>query len=188
MKLIPEVSTTKETPLPQTKTDLGSDGVIPRLSDAVSQLQLPQVPKTEAPKELEVEKCIRESKMLLVDDNHINLKVLSAYMKKIGRDYVAVVNGKLAVDAYIQQPEDFAGILMDISMPVMDGLEASRLIREFERRSGRLSIPILVLTGLASDSTHQEALESGVDVFLTKPVRLKALSEAMESMNIMSLV
>ncbi|KAM4054577.1 histidine kinase-, DNA gyrase b-, and HSP90-like ATPase domain-containing protein [Hirsutella rhossiliensis] len=125
--------------------------------------------------------------ILVVDDNHINLKILSAHMRKLGRAYETVVNGKEAVDAYTQNPTHWAGILMDISMPVMDGLEATRRIRGFEHRNQLRAVPILALTGLASDSAHREALESGVDVFLTKPVRLKALSENLETMKVLSL-
>ncbi|KAF4506835.1 hypothetical protein G6O67_006876 [Ophiocordyceps sinensis] len=126
-------------------------------------------------------------KILLVDDNHINLKILSAHMGKLGRAYEAVVNGKEAVDAYTHNPAQWVGILMDISMPVMDGLEATRQIRGFEHRHQLRAVPILALTGLASDSAHREALESGVDVFLTKPVRLKVLSANLESMRILPL-
>ncbi len=122
-------------------------------------------------------------KVLLVDDNHINLKVLAAYMSKLRCAYEAVTNGKEAVEAYTRQPSEFAGILMDISMPVMDGLEATRRIRSHERRHQLAPVVVLALTGLASDKTQQEALESGVDVFLTKPVRLKTLSEVMKSLD-----
>ncbi|KAK0384036.1 hypothetical protein NLU13_8125 [Sarocladium strictum] len=118
-------------------------------------------------------------KLLLVDDNLVNLKVLSAYMKKLGQAYDAVTNGKEAVDAYTADPSAFAGILMDISMPVMDGLEATRQIRAHERRAQSKPVAILALTGLASDRVHQEALESGMDVFLTRPVGLSLLKEAL---------
>ena len=128
------------------------------------------------------------NKILLVDDNHINLKVLSAYIAKLGQPYEVVTNGKEAVDAYTQNPGHFAGILMDISMPVMDGLEATRHIRAYENRHQLGAVAVLALTGLASDSVQQEALESGVDVFLTKPVRLKILREVLESMNILPLL
>ncbi|KAK2590688.1 hypothetical protein QQS21_011628 [Conoideocrella luteorostrata] len=99
----------------------------------------------------------------------------------------AVSNDKEAVEAYTQSPSQFAGILMDISMPVMYGLEATRQIRAFEHKKQLARVTILTLTGLASDTTQQEALESGVDVFLTKPVRLKTLSEVLKSMNIVPL-
>jgi CheY-like chemotaxis protein len=123
-------------------------------------------------------------KILLVDDNHINLKVLSAYMRKLQQPYDIATNGKEAVDKYSQNPCQFIGILMDISMPVMDGLEATRQIRVYEHTHNLSPSAIVALTGLAADSTHQAALESGVDVFLTKPVRLKALSDVFESLHI----
>jgi CheY-like chemotaxis protein len=123
-------------------------------------------------------------KILLVDDNQINLKILSAYMGKLSRAYVAVVNGKEARDAYVENPGSFIAILMDISMPVMDGLEATRQIRNHERQNQLPPVAILALTGLASHTTQKEALESGVDVYLTKPVRLAALTEALELMKI----
>lgn len=119
---------------------------------------------------------------LLVDDNHINLKVLSAYMKQLNLAYVTAVNGKEAVDAYVENPARFTAVLMDISMPVMDGLEATRQMRAYEQWNQLSPVSILALTGLASDRTHQEALESGVDVFLTKPVRLQTLRQQLGSL------
>ncbi|KAI6778373.1 uncharacterized protein J7T54_000491 [Emericellopsis cladophorae] len=120
-------------------------------------------------------------KYLLVDDNPINLKVLSALMRKLGQAHELASNGQEAVEAYMQDPATFAGIFMDISMPVMDGLEATRLIREHEQKTHAQAVVILALTGLASHRTHQHALESGIDLFLTKPVSLKVLREALQS-------
>ena len=65
---------------------------------------------------------------------------------------------------------------LDISMPVMDGLESTRHIRDLERKLSSSPIPIFALTGLASDETQQEAFASGVDIFLTKPVRFNVLT------------
>lgn len=132
-----------------------------------------------------IEEKLSGDKVLIVDDNPINLKVLSAFMRKFARPYEAAMNGKEALDAYIRNPAQFAVILMDISMPVMDGLEATRRIRAYENKQQRRPVTILVLTGLATDVAHQDALASGVDVFLTKPVRLKALSEVLESLNVL---
>ncbi|KAK2591148.1 hypothetical protein QQS21_011162 [Conoideocrella luteorostrata] len=123
-------------------------------------------------------------KFLLADDNNINLKILSAYMGKLGCSYAPVVNGKEAVDMYKQHHDDFVGILMDISMPVMDGLEATRQIRSFEHQNQIQPVAIVALTGLAANSTQREALESGVNVFRTKPIRLKELNEILASLNI----
>lgn len=67
----------------------------------------------------------------------------------------------------------------DINMPVMDGLEATRAIRAFEQQSRLKPANIIALTGLASASAQQEAFASGVNLFLTKPVRLKELSNVL---------
>ncbi|KAH8172137.1 histidine kinase-, DNA gyrase b-, and HSP90-like ATPase domain-containing protein [Sarocladium implicatum] len=123
------------------------------------------------------------SRFLLVDDNHINLKVLSVFMRKLDRKYETAVNGQEAVDAFERRATEIAGILMDISMPVMDGLDATRRIRAYERKKGLRPVPIVALTGLASHSVQQEARESGVDVFLTKPVSMKALNETLKSID-----
>jgi CheY-like chemotaxis protein len=132
-----------------------------------------------------VESITRESRILLVDDNHINLKVLSAYMVKLGHEYELASNGRKALDFYMQNSAHIAGILMDISMPIMDGLEATRRIRAHEHKHRITPTPILALTGLASESTQQEALESGVNIFLTKPVRSQALGEALVSLRVL---
>ncbi|KAK2053757.1 hsp90-like protein [Colletotrichum caudatum] len=75
----------------------------------------------------------------------------------------------------------FQCVLMDISMPVMDGFEATRRIRAIETEQGLARCHIFALTGLASASAQQEAFASGIDLFLTKPVRLKELSNILET-------
>ncbi|KAH6685898.1 histidine kinase [Plectosphaerella plurivora] len=114
-------------------------------------------------------------KFLLVDDNHINLKILSAYMTKLGRPFATAVNGLEAVEAFCAAPTSFSCILMDISMPVMDGFEATRRVRDFEREKGLPLTTIFALSGLASAAAQQEAHASGVNTFLAKPVKLHEL-------------
>jgi CheY-like chemotaxis protein len=98
-------------------------------------------------------------------------------MNKSKREWTSADNGLEALEAYMQSPESYAGILMDLSMPVMDGLEASRQIRELERLKTLPNVTIIALTGIASASAQQEAFASGIDLFMTKPVRLKELAE-----------
>ncbi|KAK5996372.1 Peroxide stress-activated histidine kinase mak1 [Cladobotryum mycophilum] len=124
-------------------------------------------------------------KFLLVDDNHINLKVLSAYMKKLGLEFDTAMNGKEAVDLFCPHPCAYSCVLMDVSMPVMNGFEATRCIRAHEFQEGLKPVPIIALSGLASEDAHQEAIGSGMDLFLTKPVKLKALGGMLESMGIL---
>lgn len=166
-------------------------GIAPKLGGGNEQTQTeqthPLVPDKEGeqPSSNEPAKQPTANKILLVDDNHINLKVLKAYMKKLGREFETATNGKEAVDAFTQNPEQFAGVLMDISMPVMDGFEATRQIRAFECQHGLSSVAVLVLTGVATQEAHQNAYESGADDFLTKPMSLKSLREAMESRDLL---
>ncbi|RFU80987.1 histidine kinase [Trichoderma arundinaceum] len=124
-------------------------------------------------------------KFLLVDDNHINLKVLSFYMKKRNIGFETATNGKEAVDYFLSNPGAFACILMDISMPIMDGFEATRQIRAHETQKGLTPVPIIALSGLATEDAQQEAFGSGMDVFLTKPVKLGALGTLLESHGIL---
>ena len=70
---------------------------------------------------------------------------------------------------------------VDVSMPIMDGMEAARLIRQFERQHNLEPVVIIALTGLGSSSTQEEAFASGIDLFLTKPVRLKELGRVLEN-------
>lgn len=75
---------------------------------------------------------------------------------------------------------------MDISMPVMDGLKATRAIRTFERENKLEPATVIALTGLASSASQQEAFTSGVDLFLTKPVKLKELTSILKSRGILT--
>ncbi|KAI5236225.1 hypothetical protein E4T43_08782 [Aureobasidium subglaciale] len=141
--------------------------------------------------------------VLLVDDNSINLNLLATFMKKQRHAYDTATNGLEAVQAYkahfdpTRLPQDsenslllqnqhkltaqsFDFVLMDVNMPQMDGLESTRHIRAFERSKGLRPAVIVALTGMASASVQQEAFASGVDLFLTKPVRLKELTRIFE--------
>ncbi|KAI4848067.1 hypothetical protein E4T45_06502 [Aureobasidium sp. EXF-8846] len=117
--------------------------------------------------------------VLCVDDNNINLQLLSMFMKKHKLPYQEAVNGQEALDKYIEYsnsdtPIDF--ILMDISMPVMNGLESTRRIREFEiEQKMEKKATIIALTGLASAEAQADAEASGVDIYMAKPVKFQAL-------------
>lgn len=108
--------------------------------------------------------------VLITDDNAINRRLLIAFMKRHKIPYVEAVNGLIALNLYKATPSKFHIILMDLSMPVMDGMTATRRIRSFEREMGLPKVPIIALTGLTSEATRKEAYDSGFDNYLTKPV------------------
>ncbi|KAK8118785.1 uncharacterized protein PG998_003411 [Apiospora kogelbergensis] len=116
-------------------------------------------------------------KFMLVDDNPINLKILAAYLKKLKLTFALAHDGQEAVDKVKELPGQFACIFMDINMPRLDGLQATRQIRNFEQTHGHAQSTIIALSGLASASVQQEAFQSGIELFLTKPVKLKEISE-----------
>jgi len=125
----------------------------------------------------------RPLRLLLVDDNKINLQLLVRYCKSKKHDYVTAEDGIEAVEAFCSHQKEaatkFDFVCMDISMPRMDGLEATRRIRSFEQSNGIEASKVIALTGLASAEAQQEAFSSGVDQFMTKPVRLKELGEVL---------
>ncbi|TIA46357.1 hypothetical protein D6C79_05249, partial [Aureobasidium pullulans] len=123
---------------------------------------------------------------LIVDDNAINLKILQSYLKKLGCTVATATNGLEAVEVYKATKTAFDFVFMDISMPIMDGFEASRKIREYEKSSSeQVKQPtyIIALTGLGSDASRQEAATSGIDQFHTKPVKLDHIRTLLSSLS-----
>ncbi|KAF2636856.1 hypothetical protein P280DRAFT_492817 [Massarina eburnea CBS 473.64] len=115
-------------------------------------------------------------RVLVTDDNPINRKLLSAFLKKNKMMYKEAENGAEAVQAYQDaSPVRFDVILMDVSMPVMDGMSATRAIRQYEQENDLPRCYIIALTGLASASARLEAWSSGIDHYMTKPVSFKKL-------------
>ncbi len=115
--------------------------------------------------------------ILLVDDTQINRMVVSAILAPSSANVVQAENGEQAFEVYRQQPFDI--ILMDCLMPVLDGFEASRKIRQFEQSQGRQQVPIIALTANALEDTHKQCLAAGMNEFLTKPVIAEQLEAAL---------
>lgn len=128
----------------------------------------------------QVDPPAKKATFLLVDDNAVNLKMISHHMNKLGHIYDTAADGQQAFDAVRNSGGQYKCIFMDISMPVMDGFESTRLIRGFEKEKHLPRSHIFALSGLASESAQQEAFASGIDLFLTKPVKLKELNRILE--------
>ncbi|KAK1834106.1 hypothetical protein QBC39DRAFT_252988 [Podospora conica] len=118
--------------------------------------------------------------IMIVDDNQINIKILAAYMSRLNHPHRSASNGQEAFDMYVKAPADYRCILTDISMPVMTGLESTRRIREFERKNKVEPVTVITLTGLSGPEIEHDAFVSGVDLFLTRPLKLQGLVDALK--------
>jgi signal transduction histidine kinase/CheY-like chemotaxis protein len=122
----------------------------------------------------------RDPFVLIVDDNPLNLRLLSVFIERQSLKYHEAVNGQEAVDIFRVAKRSVRCILMDISMPVLDGIAATRLIREVEQQEGLERTPIAALTGLTSAASRSEAQEAGMDDFLTKPISFAQLGNILK--------
>ncbi|WP_129630476.1 PAS domain S-box protein [Candidatus Oscillochloris fontis] len=110
-------------------------------------------------------------RILLVEDNQVNILTICDYLESHGYTVVVALNGQEALDLVEQaQPEL---ILMDIQMPVMDGIEATRRLRQMPAYA---HVPIIALTALAMPGDRERCLEAGANEYLTKPVSLRHLA------------
>ncbi|EKM31371.1 histidine kinase-, DNA gyrase B-, and HSP90-like ATPase family protein, partial [Vibrio harveyi] len=116
----------------------------------------------------------RSERILLVEDNTVNQKVASLLLSKAGYQFEIAENGQIAVDMF-QQDNGFDIILMDCMMPVMDGFEATKEIRAYEKNSGLPKTPIIALTASVVDDDIQRCYDSGMDAYVPKPVRKEKL-------------
>ena len=115
------------------------------------------------------------TKILLVEDNEMNKDMLSRRLMKKGYDVVFAMDGQEAIDMAQSETPDV--ILMDMGLPVKDGLQATKEIKE---NSDTANITVIALTANAMAEHRQQALDGGCDEYETKPVRLPSLLEKIE--------
>lgn len=108
--------------------------------------------------------------ILVAEDQLINRKVITQFLERKGYKVRNAENGKEAVALFSENPHNFFMILMDVQMPVMDGLEATRLIRKIEEQL-KTHIPIIAMTAHAMKGDKEKCLAVGMDHYLSKPVR-----------------
>jgi PAS domain S-box-containing protein len=116
--------------------------------------------------------------VLVVEDNTINQRVAQSFLQRLGCEVHIAENGLEAVELIAKGEMNFGLILMDMQMPVMDGVEATRRIRELERYGRRT--PIVALTANAMADQLQHCLEAGMDDYLTKPLEMARLRDVVE--------
>ena len=121
----------------------------------------------------------RPLRLLAAEDNATNQLVLSTIMQMFGFELTLVGDGAQAVEAW--RAADFDAILMDVQMPVMDGVQATRAIRAEEAAGGRPRTPIVALSANAFSHQVSEYLAAGMDTHVAKPIELPALQAALEA-------
>ncbi len=117
----------------------------------------------------------RHLKVLVVEDHPVNRMILEAWMGSAGYVSATAENGQIAVD--MAQDQAFDLIIMDVNMPIMDGLTATRAIRDGAGLNAET--PIVVLSASARHEDHEAGLEAGADAYLNKPIDFAALARVM---------
>jgi signal transduction histidine kinase/CheY-like chemotaxis protein len=118
----------------------------------------------------------RRLQVLLVEDNRVNQMLAMRLLEKWGHSVKLAENGQLALQA-IERGELFDVVLMDMQMPVMDGLEATGLIRLHEARHGLARLPIVAMTANAMQGDRERCLAAGMDDYISKPINQAELSD-----------
>ncbi|WP_407356888.1 PAS domain S-box protein [Methanolobus sp. WCC5] len=120
-------------------------------------------------------------RILLAEDNIVNQKVAQSILSKLGFHADTVANGKEAVKAL--EMIDYDLVLMDVQMPEMDGVEATRLIRNHNSKVINRNVPIIAMTAHAMKGDRERFLDSGMDDYISKPVSLKAFGDLLYKWN-----
>ena len=121
---------------------------------------------------------LRPLRVLLAEDNAVNQLLAVRLLQKRGHEVVVVGDGRAALEALEQGGFDV--VLMDVSMPQMDGFEATGLWRQRERQRGGRRVPVIALTAHAMQGDRERCLEAGMDGYVTKPLQGPLLDRALE--------
>lgn len=131
-------------------------------------------------KELNFEKSsLRTGKILVIEDNFTNRKVIEKFLLKQGMEVIHAENGKVGLDMVVEGAE-YDLIFMDIQMPVMDGYQTTKAIRKWEIENGLDPKPIIALTADAFEEDRRKSFKVGMNDFLTKPIMIDSLKGILE--------
>jgi len=147
----------------------------------LAELAQPPKPQVELPMAEPLPRALEALRVLLVEDNPVNQKVARLMLSKLGHRVVTADDGQKAID--LVRREEFDAVLMDMQMPVMDGYQATRIIRDLERQGelpGRDRLPIIAMTAHAMAGDREICLESGMDDYIAKPIDTGSLHRMIE--------
>ena len=139
----------------------------------------PEQKTPETAPQKEEKASIRGLRLLLVEDNALNAEIAKMLLTDAGAQITWVEDGKQALDRFCQEPPGtFDGILMDIMMPVMDGIAAAKAIRALDRNDAK-TVPIIAMTANAFEEDARKCLDAGMNAHLPKPLDVQKLIEVL---------
>ncbi|THB78801.1 MAG: response regulator [Desulfobulbaceae bacterium] len=150
------------------------------LYKTISKILGSEQPQDKQEKTLVTQYSVREElkhsiRLLLAEDNLVNQKLATMMLQKAGYSVSVAENGKIAFETYTSAPDDYDTILMDVQMPEMDGLEATKRIRE----AGH-DVPIIAMTANAMKGDREKCLDAGMDDYISKPIKREVVFKILE--------
>ena len=137
--------------------------------------------KEESNSEIFKKERIKEHRLLLVEDNDLNREIASEILGAAGFIIEEAENGRIAVDKLLEKGFGYySAVLMDVQMPVMDGYEATKLIRAFEDKA-LSNIPIIAMTANAFEEDKKNAFDAGMNAHISKPIDVKKLLDTLNN-------
>jgi len=120
--------------------------------------------------------------ILVVDDDTVNRQLMSIFVKEFGGTAVAASNGKEAVRLYQDHHPDL--VLMDIVMPIQDGIESTRQIRAYEQQQCVDAVPVIAVTGRIGDLSQAACTTAGINTMVDKPINFDRIRQAIDSLTV----
>ena len=152
--------------------ELNEKMMLPVVAETMKRSGVTAPPATATPQAVPSSRTPKNARILVVEDNAVNAMTMIHSLKSYGYEVTHAANGRDAVQ--LAKDEHPSLILMDIQLPEMDGLEATRQIRADESLR---ATPIIAISAVAMPGDKERGMEAGLDLYLTKPVRLKELAE-----------
>ena len=133
-------------------------------------------------KSILLDQIVCTERLLLVEDNELNMEIAEEFFSRCGASVEKAWDGSEAVELVKARPDGYyASIFMDIQMPIMDGYEATRQIRQLEQQQGRKHTPIVAMSANAFNEDVSKAYLAGMDEYITKPVSLQEIKKVLQS-------
>lgn len=150
------------------------------LHDSLVEAMSIAAPESQRTRSVEVLSSFNALRVLLVEDTAANRKLVTSLLKKRGHIVVEAHNGRESLEKF--RDDDFDVILMDVQMPIMDGLQTTAAIRQIEREEGYEPTPIIAMTAHAMQGDREKCLGAGMDAYISKPIDIDDLLATLESL------